>query len=167
MGGERVHRKVVNGPAPDTLRVIYPLPVVTRNLFTNRCLDAANLGRRVCSPNGSLAVPFFQPDDNMKGSRSMSMLARQLSDFRSQVRELWLRWRDEFSSDSGATFTDSGDGANRKVTAASLQSRGGNAVFLAQSPREGRANSAYIELAQMGASTVVSGAITDTGKASV
>jgi hypothetical protein len=93
----------------------------------------------------------------------MSILARQLMDYRAQVRALWLRWRDEFASDSGATFTDSGDGANRKLTAASLQARG--ATFRPLSPNDGRANQAFIECAQMGASTVVSGAVTDTGKA--
>lgn len=95
----------------------------------------------------------------------MSMLARQLMDYRADVRALWLRWRDEFNSDSGATFTDSGDGANRKVLAASLQARG--ATFVQHSPNDGRANSAFIECAQMGASTVVSSAVTDTGKAGV
>jgi hypothetical protein len=92
----------------------------------------------------------------------MSVLARQLMDYRAQVRALWLRWRDEFNSDCGATFTDSGDGTARKILAASLQSRG--ATFVPHSPNDGRANSAFIECAQMGASTVVSGAVTDTGK---
>jgi hypothetical protein len=78
-----------------------------------------------------------------------------------EVQALHNRQKNEFGNDTGTTFTDSGDGANRKLLASSLQTRA--TALVANCPQDGRANEVAWRMRYMG--YALSGFPGDTGKA--